>query len=248
MEAGTKMDESTEKRGRGRPRKTDEDSALAKEKTKKLAKEVRVSLGRSGKPIPVSELLKELEKIGFGSCESLWRRYEAGNNAMRPERMLDLAAFAYSKGARGEAVRGVLLRPQHDSDQAVNEKNQASEEAALTGMIEAVKAYLAIVNPLNNISLEKPHLPRVEQFDKMVDLAKEMAWQAYQPQPEWSSATSPIPENYFILGYPEENDMSMDLADIYNENDGDCFVVRDTLNPFLFTSVPNPRKAKKRKS
>lgn len=247
MKASQKIVENVEKRARGRPRKTGEDIALTKEKTKNLAREVRAALGRSGK-LPIKELLNELKKIGFGGEESLWRRYESGSDAMSPNRMFEVAAFAYSKGARGEAVRGALLRPQHDLDHAVNEKNQAQEEAALTGMIEAVKAYLSIVDPLNNISHEKLYLPRMEQFDKMVDLAKEMAWQAYQPQPKWNSATSPIPENYFILGYPEEDDMTKDLADIYNENDGDSFVVRDTLNPFWFTSVPKKPFARKKKA
>lgn len=247
MKTNKIMDGNVEKRGRGRPRKTDEARALAREKTKKLAQEVRAALGRSGK-LPVNGLLAELQRIGFGAGESLWRRYEAGIDAMSPTRMFEVAAFAYLKGARGEAVRGALLMPQHDLDQAVNLKNQALEEAALKGMTEAVKAYLLIVDPLNNISLEKMHLPRVEQFDKMVDLAKEMAWQAYQPQPKWSSATSPIPENYFILGYPEEDDMSMDSADIYNENDGDCFIVKDTLSPMFSTSVPKPAWAKNQKS
>lgn len=170
MRINEKMDVGAEKRGRGRPRKSVDDSALAKEKTKKLAREVRAALaGRSGK-VKVGALLSELSKTGFGGGESLWRRYEAGIDAMSPNRMFEVAAFAYARGARGEAVRGALLSPRHDHKNALY-----AEEAALINMSEAIKTYLWAVDPFETFPDDFG-----KQFDKMVNLAREMAWQEYQ--------------------------------------------------------------------
>lgn len=238
MEASTQIDESAEKRGRGRPRKTDEDSALAKEKTKKLAKEIRVALGRSGKLMPIGELLDELKKIGFGGAESLWRKYEAGNDAMSPGRMFELASFAYSKGARGEAVKDALLRPWHDLHQTASVENQALEEAELTKMTESIKAYLLVVDPLRIMSTERIE-SAVTKFNKMIDLAKKMAFEAYS-----QAYVDPASEEHWEEA---KGHYYVDHDGEIEEFEDDNFLVKSPSSP-LVVAVPKPVWARNKKA
>ena len=170
------MNEKKIKKRRGRPKMAEEKIEHAKEMTKQLAKEIRASLGKS-KKLPVSDLLEKLAEVGlWDGGESLWYRYECGIDSMSKGRMFELAAFAYKRGARGQAVKNSLLHEYLKDEKAEKLKKQEIEEQSLKVMVDSIKNYLLITGESRMIGWDLAH----DDFNKIIDFVKDMALSEYK--------------------------------------------------------------------
>jgi hypothetical protein len=207
--------ESVLKKGRGRPKKSTLDKELDRKLTKILIQEVHAVFPQmSGKPATVTAVLAELDHC-VRIEDSLWRKYKSGLDAMGPERMFHVASFAYIHGARGPAVHKILLSPRHGRNtKHVGELD--AHELALKEMAGAINRWLLMVDPL-----EISHENFNESFNRIVRLAKDMAWQEYLNKHNEKLNNQEM--DLEALGFYDDHDAFMALQEnLARKHDDEC--------------------------
>ena len=138
-----------QKKGRGRPRKTNDQKELDKELTKQLFVEIRENSG-----LIIEKLYEEINESNFPGIRSdsseirsdyVWRKYSCGKLAMGDDRARNLAAWAWSKGWRGPHVKATLLKHRVTTEQQSQNNKSDNVEKALKKieiLFEGVLSYL----------------------------------------------------------------------------------------------------------
>ena len=134
-----------QKKGRGRPRKTNDQKELDKELTKQLFVEIR-----ENSCLTIEKLVAEINKSKFPGIRSnlsddVWRKYSCGKLAMGDDRARNLAAWAWSKGWRGQHVKATLLKHRVTTEQQSQNNKSDNVEKALKKieiLFEGVLSYL----------------------------------------------------------------------------------------------------------
>jgi len=174
MESSGEAGAKAEKKGRGRPRKTDEEWKISLEKTQILAREVRDAWPRvNNKRISVEALCEALEHEGEVCGAGTWRKYEAGCCVMSADKMFSIASLAFVKGARGIAVRAAMLFHGISSTKDV----MNVDERAIGVISSAIYSWIGWVAPLEMMVDDFS-----ERFERIVKIAKDVAWEKYLNQ------------------------------------------------------------------
>lgn len=198
-----------DKAKRGRPRLTREEKESGLAKTKDLAREVR---GASG--LSVAQLLARMSHYGVmsGNAESLWRKYEAGIAAMSPDRLHNVAMFAWAHSWAGDCAWRILSQ----AGQLKHAERSSQEETRTRELLQEMQAIFEKLLPgeIDGESIRMLDMLILKARNEAIDRARLI------------STTEEIPDELIAAIAQEEYENSFFVSSTPGSNSGFGYTVQ----------------------